>query len=125
MKITINDTTIEVKRLSSDLVMYKKGGMICSVAPWSSYDCPLTLSVCICPDGEIINRGWTWHGDANSYLHTTSKPEDVIVTKEMRETVSGLFSGRIKIDGLNIGVGATVQNICPIDFTLEEKIWLA
>lgn len=135
MKITIEKengdkgTTIEMgKDYKSE--MYRPGGMICQVAPWGSDGCTITLHICICPDGEILTRSWEWGGTENSYLHTFDHPEDVEVTPEMQETVSGLFSGRIKVEGIKISVGASVQEICPIDLEAEEarigkKIYLA
>lgn len=125
MKITIKDDfagNIEVDTYRRDKVVYKKGAMICFVAPWSSSGCPLTLSISICPDGSILHRGWSWTDDrACNYLHTTAKAEDVEVTSEMKETLAGLWSGRIKVDGIKIAVGATPQRICPINLKDEEK----
>jgi len=104
--------------------MYRKGGMICRVAPWSSSGCPITLSICICPDGAILKRAWDWvtTSGTNPYLHAISKQEDVEVTDAMRDTVGGLFSGRILVDGVKIAVGASVQEICPIDLEKEEQV---
>lgn len=125
MKITLHDeydgdVTIEMgEKYGSE--MYRVGGMICNVSPWGSSGCPITLEMCICPDGEILVRSWEWSGGTNHYLQTLSKPEEVMVTPQMKDTVSGLFSGRIKIDGIKIAVGKTVQDICPIDLETEEK----
>lgn len=102
--------------------MYIKGGMICSVCPWMLFNIPLKLSICICPDGGILHRGWDWSGSANYYLHTSDKPQDINVTIPMIDTVSGLFSGRILFEGLKIQVGRTVQDICPINLKKEEEL---
>ncbi len=125
MKITIHDdyenkdfTIITGQRYGKE--MYRHGGMLCKVAPWST-ECPLTLDICICPDGEILIRDWNFSGDANAYLHTTDRKEDVTVTPEMEATIAGLFSGRILIDGLKIAVGSSVQAICQINLKEEEK----
>lgn len=109
---------------------YEKGSLLCRVTPWDSQDCPLTLDIAITPSGEILFRGWDWRGNGNAYLHTYSEPSEVEVTEDMINTVSGLFSGRIKYEGIKIPVGATVQAICPIDVAEEEallgkKIYLA
>jgi hypothetical protein len=45
-----------------------------------------------------------------------------VPTAEQIDTVNGLFSGRIKFEGLKIAVGGTVQRICPIDLQREEKL---
>lgn len=120
MDITIDGITIMMgKNYGGE--MYRKGGMICEVAPWEASGCPITLDICICPDGTILKRSWKWVGNANFYLHTYSEAKDVDVTPEMQDTVSGLFSGRIKVDGVKLAVGASVQDICPIDVEAEEK----
>jgi hypothetical protein len=120
MEINIKGHTITMgQRYCQE--MYRPGGMICSVSPWGSSGCPITLKICICPDGDILVRSWNWDGGDNPYLHVDVIFEDYIdVTPEMRDTVSGLFSGRIKIEGIKIAVGASVQKICPIDMEVEE-----
>ena len=40
----------------------------------------------------------------------------------MIDTVSGLFSERILYEGLHIPIGATVQEICPINIKREEEL---
>lgn len=118
MKLIIEG--IEVDTFRRDSEVYVPGGMICEIAPWQSSGCPLTMGICICPDGRILFRGWNWNGSANCYLHTRSKPSEVQVTEKMAETVAGLFSGRILVEGIRVPVGATVQEICPIDVAAEE-----
>lgn len=44
-----------------------------------------------------------------------------IPTEAQCNTVAGLFSGRIRFEGLKIAVGATVQALCPIDMDKEEE----
>lgn len=119
-----------VKLEERDDIMYVKGGLICHISPWGASGIPLQLSICICTDGGIIHRGWEWSQNINSYLHTNDKPEDIVVTPEMIDTVNGLFSGRIIFNGLKIAIGGTIQNICPINIEKEEekigqKIYLA
>lgn len=101
---------------------YEKGSMICKVAPWESSGCPLTLEIAITPSGEILFRGWDWFGKGNSYLHTRADIYEVRVTKAMIDTVNGIFSGRILVEGMKIAVGKTVQLICPIDVEKEEEL---
>ena len=43
-------------------------------------------------------------------------------TEAQADTVNGLFSGRIKFEGLKLAVGSTLQRICPIDLQREEKL---
>lgn len=105
--------------------IYQKNDIICSVAPF--FGIPLVLELAIRTDGNLIFRSWMW-GNGNHYLHTSEK--DIIPTEEQIDTVSGLFSGRIKFEGIKIAVGASVQKICPIDLKKEEekvnrKIYLA
>lgn len=110
-----------VKLGDKDDLMYVEGGMICDISPWGASGIPLRLSICICPDGGILHRGWEWSQNTNYYLHTNDKTEELKVTPEMIDTVNGLFSGRIKFNDLKIAVGGTVQDICPINIEEEEK----
>lgn len=103
-----------------DETIYTEGGMICRISPWATI-IPLVLDICICPDGDILHRGWEW-GKANFYLHTDDDPKFVFVTEEMTNTVSGLFSGRIEYKGLNLAIGKSVQEICPINIAKEEEL---
>lgn len=100
--------------------------LICRIAPWSlgtrsAADVPLTLEIAICPSGEIVFRSWSWDGNANNYLHTAETPETYTATEAQKETVAGLFSGRIRFDGLRLTPGGTLQKVCPIDLDAEEK----
>lgn len=118
---------------------YQPGDLICSVAPWLSSGISATLSIAIRATGEIVSRGWVYSGDANDYLHTREiaerdphRPfiEPFAPTDAQIDTVNGIFSGRIKVFGLKLAVGASVQRICPIDVAREaelvgHKIYLA
>ena len=119
--MTINDFTgshtIDLSR--RDKVVYEAGSMMCAVSPWGASDIPLTLNIAITPGGAILHRGWSWDA-VGHYLHTKDSPEDVTVTPEMQATIEGLFSGRITVDGVKVGVGRTVQQICPLNLTAEE-----
>ena len=99
---------------------YETGDLICKVHPF--FDIPLSLEIAIRKSGKIIFRGWNWDSQYNGYLQTYETPDKFTPTPEQTDTVNGLFSGRIKFEGLEIAVGATVQDICPIDVDLEEKL---
>lgn len=104
---------------------YESGDIICSVQPF--FGVPVTLSIAIRKNGELIFRSWSFGGVGNHYLHTyisESGKDEIIgkVTQEQRDTVSGLFSGRIKFEGLKLSPGGTLQEICPIDLKKEETL---
>lgn len=106
---------------------YKAGDLICKIAPWSP-KMPLALEIAIRADGSIGFRSWDFSG-GNGYLHTneTSAFEP---TAEQIDTVNGLWSGRIKYEGLKLAVGASLQDVCPIavveeELLIGEKIYLA
>ena len=110
---------------------YQPGDFICRINPFGIH-LPLTLELAIRRDGALAFRAWTFNGDGNSYLHTDelceAEAKDVpfqhgfVPTAEQVNTVNGLFSGRIKFEGLQLNVGATVQKICPIDVAREERL---
>lgn len=120
--IDISGDSYTVKLNRKDDVVYVPGGMICDISPWIAFDIPLQLSVCICPDGSILHRGWSWDNKGSYYLQSYSRPEEVNVTEEMIDTVNGLSSGRIKFEGLRLNIGRTVQEICPINIQREEEL---
>ena len=101
---------------------YKEGDLICKIAPWWS-KMPLTLEIAIRADGSIAFRGWEFNAGGNMYLHTyeNSPFSDFHPTQEQIDTVNGLWSGRIRYEGLKLAVGASLQEICPIDVEKEEK----
>lgn len=98
---------------------YQKDDLICHVTPWQSI--PLVLEIAIRTDGSMIFRSWSFSNYGNSYLHTNETPEKFTATPEQVNTVNGLWSGRLKFEGLKLLVGATLQKICPIDVKAEEK----
>ena len=124
-KITIHDYNMHKNcdytvDLDRQFEGYEKGDLICHVCPFLKI--PLMLEIAIRADGNLIFRYWEWSFKGiNSYLHTDEKPDKFTPTKAQIDTVNGLFSGRITFDGLKLAVGATVQDICPIDLTTEEK----
>lgn len=99
---------------------YEKGDLICYTSPF--FGIPLTLEIAIRIDGSLVFRKWQWSDGENHYLHTHEKPDSFTATVEQCDTVNGLFSGRIKFEGLKLIVGATVQHICPIDIEREEEL---
>ena len=105
---------------------YQPGDLMCYCTPFNGL--PLWLEIGIRRDGSIGFRGWSFRKGENNYLQTSEKPEEecgpcnvpFVATAEQTETVNGLFSGRIKFEGLKLAVGATVQKLCPIDVEAEE-----
>lgn len=73
--------------------------------------------------------GW----DAIGSGRDPRKPWDqnsVRPTQAQIDTVNGLWSGRLRWEGLKIAIGGSVQHICPIEIEAEEartgdKIYLA
>ena len=112
-----------------DFYGYQSGDLICTTAPF--FGVPVTLEIAIRKNGEIAFRSWNWNGGGNDYLHTrevaTGREQNefqkaFIPTQEQVDTVNGLFSGRIKFDGLKLNPGKTLLDICPIDINREEEL---
>ena len=99
---------------------YEPGDMVCYCSPFS--DMPLTLEIAIRKDGSIVFRRWNWNKESNYYLHTSENPDEFEPTEAQRDTVNGLWSGRLDFEGIKLPVGLTVQKICPVDVTKEEEI---
>ena len=100
---------------------YEEGDLICRCTPF--YSVPLKLEIAIRANGDLIFREWSWNlNNQNPYLHTSEKPNEFIPTQAQCETVNGLWSGRIRFEGLNLSVGGTVQDICPINAEREEQL---
>lgn len=99
---------------------YEVGDLICFVNPFAGY--PICLEIAISANGALKFRSWEFSEDGNQYLHTYETPDKFKATQEQIDTVNGLFSGRIRFEGLKIAVGATVQSVCPIDVEKEEKL---
>lgn len=100
------------------------GDILCHIQPFLGI--PLTLNIAIRKDGSLFFRSWEWNGGGNNYLHTMDTLPPHLLdreppTEEQIDTVNGLFSGRIKFEGLKLPVGASLQEICPIDVKKEEK----
>lgn len=111
---------------------YIPGDLICYIYPFAP-DLPLRLEIAIRADGSIAFRSWSFAARANNcYLHTAERSAaecegeaygtPFIPTDAQVDTVNGLFSGRIKFEGLKLAVGASVQHICPIDVKREENL---
>ena len=99
---------------------YEVGDLICFVDPFPGY--PIRLYIAISVNGALKFRNWEFLDGGNNYLHTYETPAKFKATQEQIDTVNGLFSGRIRFEGLKIAVGATVQSVCPIDVEKEEKL---
>ena len=80
------------------------------------------LYIAIRANGDLIFRKWDWSEDRIRYLYTYEKPDKFIPTQAQCETVNGLWSGRIKFEGLKLDVGETVQDICPINVEQEGQL---
>lgn len=109
---------------------FEPGDLICYACPFSPA-MPLQLELAIRADGSLIFRSWKFiEGEGNHYLHTRELSEadckgiqmPFTPTEAQTDTVNGLFSGRIKFEGLKLAVGSTLQRICPIDLQREEKL---
>lgn len=110
---------------------YKLGDLVCTVCPFG-YELPLQLELAIRADGSMAFRKWSFVPESIPYLHTAEKPEAECSgnpylrpfkpTAEQVDTVNGLFSGRIKFEGLKLSVGGSVQHICPINVEQEENM---
>lgn len=117
--------------LNRKMDSYTPGDLICYVSPFD-LDFPLRLEIAIRADGTLALRSWKFSAQHNPYLQTFEQSASAckgdaisspfIPTAEQIDTVNGLFSGRIKFEGLKLAVGATVQRICPIDVKREEKL---
>lgn len=131
MKITIHadppyrneDYTVELDRKMDE---YVPGDLICYTCPF--FGMPLVLEIAIRADGSIGFRSWSWDTSrGNAYLHTSETADKNSFfcfkpTEQQIDTVNGLFSGRIKWDGLKLAPGATLQAICPINVEREEQL---
>lgn len=104
--------------LSRPFCGYEEGDLIMRGTPFVPM--PLELEIAIRKDGHLIFRAWQWVDGTNPYFHAPSFLTGFEPTETQRETVAGLFSGRIKFEGLKIAIGGTTQNICPIDLEAEE-----
>lgn len=110
---------------------YHDGDLVCRVHPFGPVYLPLQLEIAIRKDGTLAFRSWEFTSTRpNQYLQTHEVPKKYsnpyavpfTPTEAQIDTVNGLFSGRIRFEGLKIAVGATVQKICPIDVEREQKI---
>ena len=118
--------------LSRKFEGYEPGDLKCYCNPF--IELPLKLEIAIRKNGDIIFREWKWTDGGYCYLQTdeisekefneqpVSWKKPFIPTKEQIDTVNGLFSGRIKFDGLKLAPGASLQKICPINVKREEKL---
>lgn len=109
--------------LSRKFEGYEYGDIIIHGTPFDSTgQFPLELEIAIRRNGDFVFRNWRFVSGSNQYFHLLSICNDVSATQEQKNTVSGLFSGRIKFEGLKISIGSSIQKICPIDIKTEEKL---
>jgi hypothetical protein len=130
MKITIHDEyqgeiTIEVSQWPHKIypAACPNAVLLCAKL-WDIEGLNVTLQVAIGTDG-CLKHAWTFEPKrANGYLHLDPDYEEhnkcIRITDGMMETIEGLFSGRIKIDGLHIPVGASAQ-LRKLDIEAEQK----
>lgn len=106
--------------LSRPFEGYEPGDMVITATPFIAM--PLALEIAIRTDGGLIFRAWRFVEGTNPYFHLAHPSIDnhFQSTEAQRETVSGLFSGRIRFDGLKLAIGASVQKVCTIDLAGEE-----
>lgn len=98
---------------------YEKGDIIIHGTPFTTL--PLELELAIRQNGSLAFRSWDWVYGTNRYFHIPDwQRKDLQPTDAQCDTVAGLFSGRIKFEGLKIEVGGTTQQVCPIDLEREE-----
>lgn len=97
------------------------GDIICYCHPFSS-DLPLKLKIAIRINGDIIFMGWEFYYDRNHYLHTDYTSNDIKPTSEQVDTVNGLWSGRIRFEGLKLAVGKSLCDLCTINIKREEEL---
>lgn len=115
--------------------------------PFAEIGIPFILGLSIDSNGKILFRGWEYHfrevGSITAKIYMAeeerisvcgkyflpTKPFEKYCfdtfqpTKEQAETIAGLFSGRIRWEGLRILIGGKLQQLCPIDIEAEAKRW--
>lgn len=113
------------------------GDIDCSMMPFFGLN--LALEVAIRRDGSIAFRKWDMSGKHLFYgLETSALNEEdareknkshgspvckaTIPTPEQIDTVNGLWSERIRFEGLKLYAGSSLQRICPIDVKREEQL---
>lgn len=96
-----------------DLIIYGK--------PFDSTDnFPLLLILAIRRNGKLAFRNWQFTKCGSCYFHT-DESDDFVPTLEQMDTVAGLFSGRVKFEGLKLAIGKTILDLCPINIKEEER----
>lgn len=138
MEITIKNEweniTINIKSNQREIypaVCQNSLFLVCK--PWGNENLNIYLKIAISTSGELKHVWTTEEHNANRYLHLDDHYEsynnEVEKTDKMLETIEGLFSGRIKIDGYKVAVGATAQikklNLEREEEKINEKIYIA
>ncbi|SFQ61864.1 hypothetical protein SAMN05421670_3005 [Psychrobacillus psychrotolerans] len=111
---------------------HEKGDIVIIGSPLShSHDVPLELELAIRIDGTIIFRGWRFVDPqlASRYFRYFNFKEligiqdgpEITPTPAQCETVAGLFSKRIRFEGLRLYLGRRICKICPFDIDVESK----
>lgn len=104
---------------------YQYGSIVLCGSPFTRMGLYTMLTLAIQPDGSIVFRGWkevqylaSEYFGLGAYYSEAFTP-----TQNQRDTMDGLFSGRIRWEGLRILIGMMPQKICPINIEAEEKRW--
>lgn len=99
--------------------------IVLSGSPFTKMGLNTLLTLAIQPDGSIAFRGWKEekYCVAEYFSLDAIYSESFSPTQKQRDTMAGLFSGRIRWEGLRILIGMMPQKICPINIKAEEKRW--
>lgn len=109
---------------------YDRGSIRCIIAPWMLVEPNMTLTFDIRRDGSMQFFSWEYvNREANNYLHADwltqydHKNGRLVATPAQKETVLGLWSGRLRFEGLKLPVGRTLMEVAGLlreDFAAEE-----
>lgn len=102
---------------------YQPVSIVLCGCPFARMGLYTMLTLAIQPDGSIAFRGWKEekYCIAEYFSLGAFYSEAFSPTQSQRDTMAGLFSGRIRWEGLRILIGMMPQKICPIDIEAEEK----
>lgn len=91
--------------------------------PFANIGLGVLLGLAIHTDGTILFRGWELNQHATSpYFYPTKDcPQSMQLTQKQKDTVAGLFSGRILFEGLRLLIGSQIQQLCPVNIEAEAR----
>lgn len=101
------------------------GSIIICGSPFARMGLYTMLTLAIQPDGSIVFQGWkeVKYGVSEYFTLGAYYSDAFSPTQNQRDTMDGLFSGRVRWEGLHILIGMMPQKICPINIKAEEKRW--